>query len=256
MTGIAFVQPGQHIQRMQTVYRRFTDQHGRVFAAQSDIRNSQPKEELRPVNDDPRHTFSPPWLPPMRFAIFTDGSMDFRWDYDTMATELSGDAANYYQDAMEFALEHNLPMPEMGGTVDKKIILLKGKPPLSPAIPLACEQGEPWMLGKPGAVVNETLQQVLTQGVQSNSKAALDIIKKALADMAEKNAIPLVAAKANPADKPAEKIKTINDVDLLPEITYQQFVSECRGRKMKLPDIAAAWQEHKRNMLANDKAGA
>ena len=60
-----YLQPGESLQRTQTMYRKYTDQHGRVFAAHCDVRTQQPKEELRPVNDDPRQNFDPPWLPPM-----------------------------------------------------------------------------------------------------------------------------------------------------------------------------------------------
>ena len=257
--GVEFLKPGQSLQRIQTVYRRYTDQHGRKFAAQSDVRTQQPKEELRPVNDDPKNQFTPPWMPPMRFAKFTEGSLDFWWDYDTMATELSGDAADYYQRAIEFAVEHNKPEPELGGPVDRSIRLLLGKPPLSPAIPLAAMQGDPWVLGVPNAPVNTVLRDVLTQGSQSNSKMALEVIKKALADTAAKNATALVESKPIEEMAPkVEKPKSITDVDLnaMPEITYQQFVAECRGRKMKLPDIAAAWQQHKANMASDAPAGA
>lgn len=241
MTSPEFIAPGQHVQRMQTVYREFTDQHGRVFGAQCDIRNQHPKEELKPVG------FAPPWLPPMRFARFAaDGSLRFAWDYVTMATELSGDAASYYQEVSEFAIDQGMPLPEMGGPVDKKIRLVKGQPPLSPAIPLACEQGEPWMLGVPGAAMNTMLHEVLTQGVQSNSQAALDIIKRALAETAAARATPLVAqrpvetAKADPAEK------TIRDVTPGEMPNYKEFVKECRGRGMKMPDIYAMWDEHKK----------
>jgi hypothetical protein len=62
---------------------------------------------------------------------------------------------------------------------------------------------------------------------------------------------------AEPVAK-VEKPRTIHDLpslDEMPEITYQQFVSECRGRKMKIADVAALWAEHKRNLLANEQAG-
>lgn len=253
-SSVEFLKPGESLQRLQTTYRVFTDRHGRKFGAQCDIRNQMPKEELHPVG------FTPPWVPPMRFAKFaTDGTLTFWWDYSTMAMELSGDAASYYQEVTEFAIDQNMPLPELGGPVDKKIRLVKGQPPLSPAIPLACEQGDPWMLGMPGAAVNETLKEVLFQGVQSNSKAALEIIRKSLADTAARAATPLVAARPEPETaKAPEIVKRTTDVDVeaMPEITYQQFVAECRGRKMKLPEIAAMWQEHKRMMKENATVGA
>lgn len=257
-SSVEFLKPGESLQRKQTVYRRYTDQHGRKFAAQSDVRTQQPKEELRPVNDDPKNQFTPPWMPPMRFAKFTEGSLEFWWDYDTMATELSGDAADYYQRAIEFAIEHNKPEPELGGPVDRSIRLLLGKPPLSPAIPLAAMQGDPWVLGALNAPANIVLRDVLLQGSQSNSKMALEVIKKALAATAARDATPLVPSKPMEDLTPkAEKPKSITDINLedVPDITYKDFMKECRGRGMRAPEIIKLWNEHKAAVTANEPAG-
>lgn len=255
---VGMVAPGDHLQRMQTVYRIFTDQHGRKFGAQSDFRNQQPKEELRPVNDDPTNQFTPPWLPPMQYAKFRpDGSLTFRWDYNTMATDLSEMSVDYYQRAMEFALEHNKPEPELGGPIDRSIRFLLGKPPLSPAIPLACEQGDPWLLGVKDAPMNTTLNEILTQGVQSNSKVALEIIRKSLATAAAAAGIELIAPTPEPVEPKGAKSRSITDVDLdaTPEVTYKQFMAECRGRGMKQPEVIAMWNEHKALLAENAPAG-
>jgi hypothetical protein len=70
------------------VFREFTDQHGRVFEAWSDMATNQPIGELNPKG------FSPPWLPPMRFAAWQRvGDLHFRWEYQKMSAELGGDTA-------------------------------------------------------------------------------------------------------------------------------------------------------------------
>lgn len=250
MAHTEFTKPGQSLQRKQTVYRTFTDQHGRRFSAQCDYLNQQPKEELRPVNDDPRHAFMPPWLPPMRYAKFTEGSLDFRWDYETMAQDLSEMAVDYYQRSLEFAIQNKSPMPELGGPVDKQFMFLEGKPPLSPAIPLGCEQGDPWLLGVPGAPVNTVLEQVLTQGMKSNSKLALELIRKTLVQAADKLGITPVPAKPDTSTVATEKVKTIHDVVPAEMPNYKEFVKECRGRGMSMPDIYTMWDEHKKLVAA------
>ena len=250
MTSTQFLRPGESLQRKQTVYRVYTDQHGRKFSAQADVGNQHPKEELRPVNDDPRNQFTPPWLPPMRFAKFTDdGSLNFRWDYSTMATELAGQTAEIYSDYRKVAVKEKLPIPEVGGVVDSMLRDIIGEPPLSPAIPLACEQGDPWILGKPNAPVNPYLKEILEQGVGSSSKEALAYINKRLTETARELAIPMVPTA--PVVQPkSERQKSITDVNPGTAPTYQEFMKECRGRGMKQPEIIALWNEHKA-LMAN-----
>ena len=256
MTAPGFISPGESLQRSQTIYRKFADQHGRRFAAQCDIRNGEPKEELRPVNDEQRQ-FNPPWLPPMQYAKMRRGSEQFSWDYTTLAQELAGMTAEKYSSYRKFAMREKLPIPEVGGVVDALILDVLGKPPLSPAIPLACEQGDPWVLGFPNAPVNPYLKEILEQGVGSSSKEALDYIRERLAETAAAAKVPLVEARVE-APAVTTKAKRIDDLPELaemPEITYQQFVAECRGRKMDLVTIGKLWQQHKDNIAANSAAG-
>lgn len=81
----AFIpQPGQSLQRQKRTFRVYTDQHGREFEAVADMATNQPIGELNPKG------FTPPWLPPMRFAKWRqDGDLQFRWDYDTMANVMA-----------------------------------------------------------------------------------------------------------------------------------------------------------------------
>src|ERR1035437_3330308 len=226
MTSPLFVRPGESLQRTQTIYRKFTDQHGRVFAAQCDIRNGPPEKDRRPAKPAPTHNFSPPWLPPMRFAKMVTGSDQFRWDYSTMASELAGQTAEVYSDYRKFAMREKLPIPEVGGVVDSLIRDALGEPPLSPAIPMACEQGDPWILGKPGAAVNPYLKEILEQGVGSSSKEALAYIGKRLSETAIQMAVPRIPT-APVAETAAEKPKSIDDLPNLedmPEITYKDFL--------------------------------
>jgi len=99
MTMPAMPGPGDSIQRLQTVYRIYTDQHGRKWEAQADIRNNRPKEDLRPLG------CTPPWWPPMRF-IWWDGDqqLTFRWAYRQLANELSSYTAQWYSNARKMAV--------------------------------------------------------------------------------------------------------------------------------------------------------
>lgn len=257
MTIPLFIPPGQSIQRMQRAYRTFTDNHGRKFVATVDIRNGAPCEELKPKD------FNPPWLPSMGYAKFrADHDIEFRWDYGTLATELAGLTAEVYSVYRKFAMREKLPVPEVGGYVDPLVVdgSGEGPPPLSPAIPLACEQGDPWILGVPGAQVNPYLKEILEQGVGSSSKEALDYIRGKLAQTAKDMRIELVPTKELPVDlTKAEKPRRVDDpapLAEMPDITYQQFLQECRGRKMSMPDIYKAWTDHKALMAANPTAGA
>src|SRR5689334_11451746 len=120
-SGINVPQPGQSLQRMRRVWRIFTDQHGRKFGAQADMATNSPIAEFQPQG------FMPPWLPPMRYAIFAQtGDLEFRWDYDTLATEWSGGTAQYYEEAGKLALQMpgDIPVPEIGGEVDRRIRLV------------------------------------------------------------------------------------------------------------------------------------
>lgn len=251
LTLANFPQPGESIQRMRRDYRQFTDQHNRIFGAQAEIATSQPIGELMPEG------FSPPWLPPMRFAKWAKtGHLHFRWDYATMAAELAGDTSTYYQDAGRMATEKGETEPEIGGPVPRWIRNVLGKPPLSPMIPLACERGDPWMLGQPGAAVNPILKEILEQGVGNSSKETLAYIQKNLDAYVAGHAVPMVPSVPVPVEV-TKAAKSITDEEELPpliasEVTYQQFVKSCGGRGMKMPDIIAAWNAHKAALLEDE----
>ena len=248
--SIQIPQPGEHIQRTRRGYSDdFTDQHGRHFAAQYELTNSRPIGELTPVGHHP------PWLPPMRYMVWErpNGGFRFRWDYETMANDLSETAVSYYQQVFEFMTEHmpGVEPPEVGEPVPTKVLRSPiGKPPLSPAIPLACMAGEPWMLGIPGADVNTMLRDVLEQSSTSNGRAALNIIRERMKALAGDHAIP---TRPNEADTPLAPKKTIHDADLsnLDGMTYKEFLaSAMKGGRMSMADAAVAWAEHRRNLVA------
>jgi hypothetical protein len=235
--------PGESLQRLRRGYHdAFTDQHGRQFAAQYDLGNQRPIGELAPVG------FNPPWLPPMRFIRWErPGSFRFRWDYQSMAAELSGDTAEFYQNVAVFITDHmpHETVPEFGEPIPPKVRRILGNPPLSPALPLACEAGEPWMLGVPGAPVNAMLKALVEQSAAGNSKDALDAIKALLKKTETSAPVPTLPSEADVVVRQ----KTIHTFD--PEtITYNEFVKECKGRKMAMPDIVAAWREHRANVKA------
>lgn len=244
MSHPGMVQPGEHLQRLQRTDREFTDQHGRKFFAWADKSTSQPIGEFQPMG------FQPPWLPSMRYAKFRrDGDLHFVWQYHSLASELADATQRYYQEAILFALEKNiLPEPEVGGPVAPKIRMVFGNPPLSPAIPMAAEQGDPWLLGVPGTPKNVVLEEILRQGVGSTSRAALELIRQSVQNLLA--GTKTVAPVAQPEDTSAKPVKTIHTLDdaavaAMLDISYPEFVKQCGGKGMKLAEIAALWKEHK-----------
>lgn len=245
--SLGFSQPGESLQRVARSWREFTDQHARTFGAEVEVSNGHPVGEFQALG------FVPPWMPPMKFAKFRKiHDVKFRWDYSEMADELAGITAAYYQDAVKFAIENNKPEPDVGGPIDRSIRYVLGPPPLSPAIPLACEAGDPWILGVPGAPVNKMLKAILEQNFGANSKEAIDLIRaKMLAQQTESSVQSVPSLPAEPVTK--DPVRTINDASAVDpkNITYTDFVKACAGRKMNIKDIADQWAEHKRN-LASD----
>lgn len=225
------VEPGQSLQRLARSGRFYTDNHGRKFFAMADNATQQPIEEMRPFG------FTPPWTPPMRFAKFEkDGELHFRWDYQSMADELSADIAAYYEQATKFALEHNLPVPEVGGVVDRRISAVFGPAPLSPEIPLAAQAGDRWLLGDSNAPQVDELALILRQGTISSGNDALRMIKDRIAKR-----MGTTEEKAVDADD------AILEADA--PVTYQQFVAEGRKGGMSMADLAIAWKAHKDNSV-------
>lgn len=256
MTAPAFnigniLNPGQHIQRLQTAWTdEFTDQFGRRYAANYDTRNMRPKEELRPMG------FNPPWLPPMKYIAWErDGGFRFRWDFVTMANDLTDDATAYYASVFEFMMEYmpGVEPPELGDPVPTKVLRSPlGKPPLSPAIPLACEAGDPWILGMAGAAENPMLKSIIQQSATANGRQALALIRERLAQKVGTTAVPTIAPQEDPSARP---IKSIADVDpaTFDNITYKEFLAAAMKAGMSMADGAAAWKAHREN-LALEKA--
>lgn len=248
-------QPGESLQRARRGYHDdFTDQHGRRFAAQYDLGNQRPIGELALVG------FNPPWLPPMRFIQWErHGSFRFRWDYDAMASELVDDSTNYYASVMDFMLEHmkGEPIPDFGEPVPAMVVRSPlGKPPLSPAIVLACQAGDPWALGMPDAPINTDLKMTLEQSTTSSGRAALLVVRERLAQMIGAAAVPTRAPEPVAHAAPRSINSTPDVVTIDPEkITYNEFVKECKraDKGMSMPEIVSAWREHRAN-LAEDKA--
>lgn len=252
MTAPLTIQPGESLQRLQTGWTdEFTDQHGRKFQANYDVRNMRPKEELRPVG------FNPPWQPPMRYIIWDrPGAFAFRWDYETMANDLSGDATAYYAQVFEFMTEHmaGIEIPELGDPVPTKVLRSPiGKPPLSPAIPLACIAGEPWILGTPNAPVNALLKDIIDQSATANGRQALAVIRERMLKLTGDTAIPEREIEIDPATKKAKSIADI-DVATITAITYNDFIKEGRKAGLSMAELSVAWKAHRENVALEQSA--
>lgn len=230
------VGPGQHLQRLTRVSRIFTDQHSRQFYAEADSATNQPIGELQPIDS------SPPWTPPMRFAKFRrDGDLTFKWDYQSMADELAAEVAGYYEAVTKFALEHSLPEPEVGGTVDRRLQAMFGRPPLSPEIPIAASMDDPWLLGRFGAEKDPSLAAVLQQGTSSTGNEALLAIRKRVEDR--------IAGRMHKVEVAATvALSQESEPESDGPVTYQSFMAEGRKMGMSMPDIAIAWKAHKENL--------
>ncbi len=249
MTSPVTILPGESLQRLQTAWTdEFSDQFGRRYEAHYDVRNMRPKEELRPVG------FIPPWLPPMRYIKWErHGGFRFQWDFETMANDLSGDATAYYAQVFEFMMEHmpGVEPPELGDPVPTKVLRGPiGKPPLSPAIPMACIAGEPWILGTPGAPVNQLLKDILDQSSTANGRRALEVIRERMKVLAGEN---IIASRAPEVDPSLNQVKrSITDIDpkTITHVKYNDFVSAAVKAGMSMADAAVAWKAHKENLAA------
>lgn len=253
--AIDFVPPGQSLQRMRRTQREFTDQHGRKFFAWADLATNAPIGEFQPMG------FMPPWMPAMRYAKFIkDGDLHFVWQYATLAADLSEMATAYYNEVIQFATDKDKDewVPEMGGTVHPRMRHVFGKPPLSPMIPLACDKGEPWILGVPGAPRNEILWEILTQGTQSNNRAALDVIRETLANrLAGIQTVPNVEQPKDTSAKASKSIHTVDEssVATMMDISWPQFAAQCAGKGMKPAEISILWRDHKIEVAKLKAAG-
>jgi hypothetical protein len=219
------------------------DQHGRKFGAHYELESNRPIGELQPIG------FSPPWLPPMRYISWEKKTgFRFRWNYDVIADEWSSLTAAYYEEAAKYAMDHNIPAPEhVGGPLDYRLRAALGKPPLSPAIPLACKLGNPWMLGVPGAPVDVTMKEILSQSVNANGREVLDkILVKLSADQAVSEIVPVPTLDfQTDIDKAPSRGRSIVDVTYDPsKITYAEFSKDAFAKGMKQVEVVLAWKEH------------
>lgn len=239
-----FVNPGDHLQRMRRAWTdEFVDQHGRKFAAQYEKENGRPIGEFQCVSHNP------PWLPAMRYIKWErDGSFRFSWDYEPLAAEWAEQAAEFYSEVHAFMLEHakDQPVPEEGEPLPPMVLRHFKQPPMSPAIPLACIAGDPWILGVPDAQDVLGLREVLHQSVKSNGRLALERIQARINAKATTANVPLVPT--TPLAEPVTtKAKSITDVDVsrLGEMTYKEFVA---NSGLPLGKAALAWKAHRENL--------
>lgn len=249
--SLGFSQPGTHPQREARNYTEaFTDQHGRTFGAQFDKQNLKPIGELIPIG------YNPPWLMPMRYIKWGKWGFSFQWDYETFAGELAAAASEYYDDVTKFMMEH-LPhdaIPRVGDPVPKRVRQVLGPPPLSPAVPLAAQAGDPWILGVPGAQINEKLRECLYQVKNAGAKEALDDIKTRLLSEIQ-NPVPTqhIELVDDPANDRPRSINTV-DVDAIVKLSYKEFLAGAMKGGMSMAEAAEAWAAHKAALAADGEA--
>lgn len=227
-------------QRDQRVKRFFIDQFSRRYFAWADKDNQRPIGEFV-LADNTGRFVTAPWNPPMMYIEWPDrDTLDFRWKFDAMASELAGVTAEWYSLAQQMAQTANLPIPDVGGDVHPTLIGLMGPPLLSPEIPLACEAGEPWLLGQRDAPINLRLQKLVSLGRQITSTYALETIRRRVIAMVEAGETDLSTLD----QKAAEAIAAIDPAS----ITYREFLADAITAGQSMAQGAAAWKEHRANL--------
>lgn len=236
-------------QRDRMVRRFFTDQHGRRFFAWADKFNQRPIGELA-LADESGTWVTPPFLPAMQFIHWpqVDG-LNFEWTYEKMADEYSVYTADWYDEAAKLARFIKVEIPIVGGDVPPEVLSIMGPPPLSPEIPLACQAGDLWILGRKGIPEHTALKHVVDRGRTVTSKLALDMLREKVKRMVESGASQTVVGSTGP----------LPEVALTPPpsssgITYNQFIAEARRAGQTMADAAVAWKAHKDNLAAEKTA--
>lgn len=222
-----FLQPGQHIQREDRTVNEYTDQFGRTFTAVAEISTAAPIGEMRPIN------CNPPWLPSQPYAVFTRGSLSFRWDHKRLIEELGAMSASYYDEAVKAALEKNLPVPELGGVVDRRIKALLGPPPFSPAIPLAVEAGDRWLQGWADATPTPELEAIVKHTMQVSGVEFVKQLKHRMEQVLGR----VIVAEPDPV--------IVVPVEEDVPVTYAEFYKAARKEGKTNAEAVALWKEHK-----------
>lgn len=227
-------------QRDQRVRRFFVDQHGRRWFAWADKDNQRPIGEF--VLADLTGAFqTPPWVPAMTYIQWGDhDTLDFAWDYTRLADELAGVTAGYYDEASKLARAIKVEIPQVGGPVVPEILAIIGPPPLSPEIPLACEAGQAWLLGRIGAPEHTHLKTVLHQGRTITSTLALDTIRERVAAMVAEQQASADATNAGGSCEANAPDPTV--------VTYKDFIGAAMRKGMSMAEAATAWKAHRDNL--------
>lgn len=242
-------------QRDQRVKRFYIDQHGRRFFAWADKDNQRPIGEF--VLADKTGLWGPPqWVPPMPYIDWPDhDTLDMAWKYESLASDLAGITAEWYSQAQLLAEAAHIPIPDIGGDCHPKLIGLMGPPPLSPEIPLACEAGEKWILGRIGAPVNVRLRTILNLGRSVTSTLAMQTIRDRVRLMIE-------------AQDAGESIEALTDLSTVEipvaieepgvidpaSIKYTDFIGAAMRQGSSMADAAVAWKAHRENLALEGAA--
>jgi hypothetical protein len=223
-------------------HEEWTDQHGRRFGAWYEIDTFRPIGEFKPIDS------TPPWLPPMKYIKWErKNGFRFQWDYESLADEFAGHTASYYEEAAEYAMAHNIPAPEVGGPIDYRIRGALKRPPLSPALPLACKLGNPWLLGMT-KVVDEEMKAILYQTAASTREMLEKIQARLNMQQANSGIAPIetIEFETN-VDATAKPRRSISDIDYDPaKVTYQEFSKALYAQGKSQGETVELWKEHKK----------
>lgn len=91
-----------------------------------------------------------PWYPDAKYINERLGELDgnhFEIDYTKMEADWKIAETEYYQRAINAAIAHSFPVPNLGGPLDYRVQAIVGRPPKSARIPAAAKTGHQWLLG-------------------------------------------------------------------------------------------------------------
>lgn len=164
-----------------------TDQHGRTWFADVEIRSGYPVGPIRPRFDAPWH--------PDQSALKVDHEKptQIRIDYEALLNERLEAHRDYHGRAVEESASRRWPVPTEGEVYSKELQLIVGKPP-APVEPIvAAMQENSWILGfskKPDPrltkfiVTQEGLRQQLFASLPDLSDASRDDADEVSAELA------------------------------------------------------------------------
>jgi len=144
-----------------------TDQHGRTWFADIELRSGYP---VGPI----RNRFDAPWLPDQSWLeIDPNEPTKIRINYDKGLSERQDAHSEYHQRAVEEAASRQWPVPELGTPYRRELQLIIGKPPRPIEPVVAAMQGNRWILG-----LTKVVDERLTPFIETPHRQREEMLRK------------------------------------------------------------------------------